>query len=1482
MRKSITLLFSIITTLSFATNHQVSVGSNFFNPSSLTVNVGDTVTWANTGGTHNVDGRTVTYASNPASFYSGSASSASWSFSFTFTVAGTYNYECTPHASLGMTGTVIVNAPKPLYTIAQVTGLDSNGEPDSITVECALRGTVTSVDYDGNSGYSFYIHDGTGGINIYNFADVNNYAVTMGDSLYVEGEIDQYNGLTELFVDSISVISTGNTVKMPTVVSSLGESTESDLIQINNLTIVDPTDWTNSGSGFNVDVTNGIDTMTMRIDADVNIYGTSAPAGTFDLVGIGSQFDFSSPYFDGYQILPRSLSDIMLQSSYSVYTIASVTTIDANGEADSLNQPANLAGTVTSVDYDGNSGYSFYIHDGTGGINIYNFADVDNYVVTIGDSIYVEGDIDQYNGLTELFVDSISVISTGNTVKMPTVVSSLGENTESDLIRINNLTIIDTSDWTNSGSGFNVDVTNGTDTMTMRIDADVNIYGTTVPTGTFDLIGIGSQFDFSSPYFDGYQILPRMLTDIIPASSSTGCNEVFFSEYMEGSSSNKALEVYNPSNAPINMSVYSISIYNNGNTTPSNTFNFPNMMLDSNDTYVIANPGAIPSILSKADTTSSVTFFNGDDAVVLFKNSDTLDIIGVVGVDPGSGWTVGSGSTANRTLVRQVAVNEGTTDWTVSQNQWDVYSSNTDTYLGYHVSVCHGGTPPPPSGTPMYAISDLTSVDTNGVADSISVYGIIEGYVSGGNLRSGGVEFWLIDTINTDGLLVRNTGYNNYTVTEGDKLWVRGSVSQFNGLIQFVPDSINVLSSGNMLPTAAPVAALGESTEGRLIVMNNMTVVSGWPNPGSSGNVVISDGNSTFTMRIDSDTHITDSITTAPSGLVNIYGHGGQYDASSPYTSGYQINPRYFTDIEPVVVTSPTINFPSPAQTVSEGVGTVLITLPINPVSSSAEMVKLYLVEGSGITSGDYSTMPAAVNDTLTLSVAAGDSAQFSVTVNDDLIQENDETLTFSIASVTSGLTVGPVATHVLTISDNDVFIPTYDISDVKGLDANFEPDSSGVMCKIEGVVLGVDMQGTASANISFTVHNGSVGFGVFMPNSTYTVAEGDSVRVIGTVGQFNGLAQMNADSVTYINAGNALPMPKAITALGEVTESDLNIFYNAEVIDPTQWTNSGSGFNVDVTDGTDTIVLRVDKDVDLFSQPAPIGKFNVIGIGGQYDNSSPYNSGYQMLPRYIADVIPVAPTSYPLAITEIMPGSNDPDPDVNDDWFELTNYGTSAINLTGFSFDDESEIPGTVIFPNISIPAGESFVIWRGVSANESAFKDAWGLQNTNVEILSSDELAGSFPGLGQSGDAVVLYDTSANPIEICNAVYSSATAGFSVEFDTNCVALGNAQVGVRGAYTSNGGDVGSPGNKNVIGIDENALNVLRAYPNPVADILNIDMKGGAKTVSMVSITGAVLYYNKTSEAKLRVDMSNYAAGVYFVKVEQNGNSKVTKVVKR
>ncbi len=197
------------------------------------------------------------------------------------------------------------------YAIATVRTIDANGESDSNGVYCALEGIVHGVNIQGG-GLSFFIIDETQGINVFNYnTAVDNYVVTEGDELRVVGEITTYRGLIEIEVDSITVLSTGNCISYPTIVDSLGESTESEYIEFINVTISDPSQWPTSGSR-NVDfITANGDTLTMRIDSDTDIADSisNAPSATFNLIGIGGQFTFNSPALDGYQIFPMFVTD---------------------------------------------------------------------------------------------------------------------------------------------------------------------------------------------------------------------------------------------------------------------------------------------------------------------------------------------------------------------------------------------------------------------------------------------------------------------------------------------------------------------------------------------------------------------------------------------------------------------------------------------------------------------------------------------------------------------------------------------------------------------------------------------------------------------------------------------------------------------------------------------------------------------------------------------------------------------------------------------------------------------------------------------------------------------------------------------------------------------------------------------------------------------------------------------------------------------
>lgn len=494
-----------------------------FTPSTLTIPVGRKVVFRNQQGFHNVNGTQATFPGNPVSF-GNAVAAAPWTYEFTFTTAGTYRIQCDPHAGQ-MQGTITVQN-YPLYTIPVVTTENASGVADSLNKIAELRGVV----YGGNlrtTGVQFTIIDrNNNGIGVFNTSKNFGYTVTQGDSIIVRGKIEQFNGLTQITADTIIRASQNNTLIEPTVVTTLGENTESKLIRIANVRLLSPAQWTNAAGGFNVNVTTtGTDTIVMRIDSEVDIFGKAVPTGTFTLTGIGGQFDSSNPFTSGYQIFPRNILDInpyvpSTAPEYPFYDISLLRDNAADGRPDSLGRKVEVQGTVYGVNIRGTMGLQFTIIDGSGdGIGIFSSTKTYGYTVTEGDSVTVRGTVDVFNGLTQILADTVIRVAQNRTLRAPSVVTALTETTESQLVRINGLMLSTPSQWTNAGTGFNVDASNGTTTFQIRIDADVNLFGQPAPTGKFDLIGIGGQFDNATPYDAGYQIIPRSRQDLILATS---------------------------------------------------------------------------------------------------------------------------------------------------------------------------------------------------------------------------------------------------------------------------------------------------------------------------------------------------------------------------------------------------------------------------------------------------------------------------------------------------------------------------------------------------------------------------------------------------------------------------------------------------------------------------------------------------------------------------------------------------------------------------------------------------------------------------------------------------------------------------------------------------------------------------------------------------------------------------------------------------
>ena len=179
---------------------------------------------------------------------------------------------------------------------------------------------------------------------------------------------------------------------------------------------------------------------------------------------------------------------------------------------------------------------------------------------------------------------------------------------------------------------------------------------------------------------------------------STGFSQdLFFSEYAEGSSNNKYLEIYNPTTETISLDGYAFANTSNGsdgNYEFWNTF-AEGATIAAGGVYLVAHKDADPIILALASETRTL-YHNGDDGQALMKGTEenyvVLDRIGDFGADPGSGWSVAgvSNATKDRTLVRKATVVSGNTDWVASagtsteDSEWIVKEKDDWTDAGTH------------------------------------------------------------------------------------------------------------------------------------------------------------------------------------------------------------------------------------------------------------------------------------------------------------------------------------------------------------------------------------------------------------------------------------------------------------------------------------------------------------------------------------------------------------------------------------------------------------------------------------------------------------------------------------------------------------------------------------------------------------------------------------------------------------------------------
>ena len=175
---------------------------------------------------------------------------------------------------------------------------------------------------------------------------------------------------------------------------------------------------------------------------------------------------------------------------------------------------------------------------------------------------------------------------------------------------------------------------------------------------------------------------------IVEDAGGIYATDLFISYYMEGSSYNKALAIFNGTGNTVDLSEYTISIYSNGSVTSTGQLSLSGSLAHG-EVYVIANASASASIQAMADLISSSTVinYNGDDALELKHNGNIIDSFGQVGNDPGDYWSSGSVSTKDMSLKRKSSIYTGRTASSSAFDpsiEWNAYLTDSTTGLDSH------------------------------------------------------------------------------------------------------------------------------------------------------------------------------------------------------------------------------------------------------------------------------------------------------------------------------------------------------------------------------------------------------------------------------------------------------------------------------------------------------------------------------------------------------------------------------------------------------------------------------------------------------------------------------------------------------------------------------------------------------------------------------------------------------------------------------
>jgi len=752
---------------------------------------------------------------------------------------------------------------------------------------------------------------------------------------------------------------------------------------------------------------------------------------------------------------------------------------------------------------------------------------------------------------------------------------------------------------------------------------------------------------------------------MLPALIFAG--DLFFSEYIEGSSNNKAIEIYNPTGAAVDLSQYTVKAANNGSgwgcytptggtPTADRRYVLPlTGSLNAGDVYVIYNLSASTSISDVGDLGfaynntadggdgDNVPSFNGDDALGLFKDGTLIDVIGVPTTDPGDGWAVAGTATATKdyTLVRKSSVSQGNTDWTASSGtttleaEWIVYSKDTFTYLGSH--VMEGGSNVAPSasaGTDRVERFDVTvTLDGSGSTDPD---GAIVSYawtqISGTSVTLSAtnqatvtftspsdiaeLEFQLAVTDDSSAV-----GKDTVTIYVNPSSiiiseYVEGSSNNKYLEIYNASDApVNLSGNGYSIKKASNGAGVFDTD-------NEFTE---W-----GADSILASGQ---TLVLANESH---AIYTSPDivveGTYSVMSFNGN-DAVGLFRNGLLVDvvgePSNSTDIikdmtltrkSTILYGSSTYNVDEWNQYASDNIDNLgsHSTNPNAPVVSDITYTPEFVTSADEITVS--ATLTPVVGTIATATIYYGATGSLINTA--EMWNETGNTWMGTIPAQTGN----SIIEFYIACSDDQSPANSGQSSSQSVIIANSTPETianiqanastlNGQMVTIQGIVTigaGVLASGYTSAYIQ---DESGRGLNLYDGTLYSDITRGAELLVVGYVDQYYTTVEVTDFTYKVISTGNDLPDVQSVT-VAEANSSDWEgtlIEFSGQVVGKTAYTTAT---NISVVSGTDTTVARILTSTGIDTSAIAIGNsYKFKGVGYQY------SSTYETLIGYAEDI---------------------------------------------------------------------------------------------------------------------------------------------------------------------------------------------------------------------------------------------------------------------